>query len=312
MKYALLCSGQAGQSAELLDALLAAPDLADLRALAGELLGEPLERWWRGLGSEGVFENGPAQFAIALYQIAAWTRLKPLLPPPAVVAGYSLGEVVAWHVAGALDARATLQLVRERAALMDRHAPAAGGGLLLWRGRSTPAMRAARDRCMQAHGLAIAIQRPDGSLVLGGTRAGIARFLAEPELAGVDLRPLPVSVPSHTPLLAGAVQPFAERIASHPFQTIDTAVLAGIDAHPQHRQEEAVVSLSSQLAGTLRWDWCTETLLSLGVAAAIELGPGKDLATQLQTCAGIPARALSEFGSPAACADWLQAHIDAV
>jgi [acyl-carrier-protein] S-malonyltransferase len=308
MKYALLCSGQAGQSAELLDALLAAPDLADLRALAGELLGEPLERWWRGLGHEGVFENSPAQFAIALYQIAAWMRLKPLLPPPAVVAGYSLGEVLAWHITGALDARATLQLVRERAALMDRHAPAAGGGLLLWRGRSTPAMRAARDRCMQAHGLAIAIQRPDGSLVLGGTRAGIARFLAEPELAGVDLRPLPVSVPSHTPLLAGAVQPFAERIASTPFRPIDTAVLAGIDARPQHRQEEAVVSLSSQLAGTLRWDWCTETLLSLGVAAAIELGPGKDLATQLQTCAGIPARALSEFGSPAACADWLQAH----
>lgn len=308
MKYALLCSGQAGQSAELLDALLASPELADLRALAGDVLGEPLERWWRELGSEGLFENGPAQFTIALYQIAAWTRLKPLLPAPAVVAGYSLGEVVAWHVAGALDARTTLQLVRERATLMDRHAPAAGGGLLLWRGRSTPAMRAARDRCMQAHGLAIAIQRPDGSLVLGGTLAGIERFLAEPELAGVDLKRLPVSVPSHTPLLAGAVQPFAERIAGCAFQPIDTGVLAGIDARLQHQREEAVVSLSSQLARTLRWDWCTETLLSLGVSAAIELGPGKDLATQLQTGAGIPARALSEFGSPAACADWLQAH----
>ncbi len=308
MKYALLCSGQAGQSADLLDELLASPELADLRALAGDVLGEPLERWWRGLGSERLFENGPAQFSIALYQIAAWARLKPLVPAPAVVAGYSLGEVVAWHVAGALDARATLELVRARAALMDRHAPADGGGLLLWRGRSTPAMREARDRCMQAHGLTVAIQRPDGSVVLGGTLAGIERFLAEPELAGVDLRRLRVSVPSHTPLLASAVQPFAERIASCTFQTIDTGVLAGIDARLQHRQDEAVVSLSSQLASTVRWDWCTETLASLGVTAAVELGPGKDLATLSQTCADIPARALSEFGSPSACANWLQAH----
>ncbi|MBL8472056.1 MAG: hypothetical protein KF778_02870 [Rhodocyclaceae bacterium] len=126
MKLAILCSGQAGQHAGMLDRVLCDPASRRLRATASEVLGCDIAQWWRGLDATQIFDNANAQFAIALCQIAAWARLQPLLPqPPVVVAGYSLAEVLAWHVAGALDAASTLRLVRARAHLMDRHAPAA-------------------------------------------------------------------------------------------------------------------------------------------------------------------------------------------
>lgn len=312
MKLAILCSGQAGQHPRMLDDFLAAPDCAELRAVASTVLGQDVAAWWRSLDEGAIFANANAQFAIALHQLAAWSRLAPLLPGlPVAAAGYSLGEVLAWHVAGALDAATTLALVRERAALMDRHAPADGaaGCMLLWRGRSTPAMRAAGKQALATHGLALAIQRPGGEQVLGGPAAGVAGFLAEPALAGADLKRLAVSVPSHTPWLAGAVQPFHARLAASPLADPDVPVLAGIDGSLLRRRPDALNYLPRQLAEPLRWDWCQETLASLGVDVALELGPGNDLAKLLE--AGLPgaaARSVEEFAHPSEIGIWLANH----
>lgn len=311
MKLAILCSGQAGQHGRMLDEILAAPGCAELRAVASEALGQDVGAWWRGLDEAALFANANAQFAIALYQIAAWSRLAPALPaPPVAVAGYSLGEVLAWHVAGTLDAAETLRLVRERAALMDRQAPPGSGGcMVLWRGRSTPAMRAARERALAAHGLAVAIHRPGGDQVLGGPGATVDAFLADPAVRHADLRRLQVSVPSHTPWLAGAVDGFRQAVAASRLAPPRTPVVAGIDGALLRRAEDAPTYLSRQLAEPLRWDWCQETLASLGVDVALELGPGSDLAKLLE--AGLPgaaARAVEEFSSPAQIASWLDGH----
>jgi [acyl-carrier-protein] S-malonyltransferase len=188
MRLAILCSGQAGQHCRMLDEILAAPDCAELRAVASEVLGQEVGVWWRGLDAKAIFANANAQFAIALYQVATWARISPLVPAPVVVAGYSLGEVLAWHVAGALDAADTLRLVGERATLMDRHAPVGEGScMVLWRGRSTPAMRAARERALATHGVAVAIHRPGGDLVLAGSAAAVEALMADPAVAYADL-----------------------------------------------------------------------------------------------------------------------------
>ena len=51
--------------------------------------------------------------------LAAWAVLKPEIHARLVVAGYSVGEVAAWGVAGALDPAAVFDVVVKRAALMD-------------------------------------------------------------------------------------------------------------------------------------------------------------------------------------------------
>ncbi len=313
MRLAILCSGQAGQHREMLDPVFEAPDCADLRDIASRILGQPVDDWWRGLGEHDIFANANAQFAIALVQLANWQRLSPLLDgSPCVVAGYSLGEVIAWHVAGALSAVDTLTLVRQRARLMDACAPSGpvgGSCMALWRGRTPLALRATRSDAMARHGVAVAIHRPGGDLVLGGPAAAMVAFVADPMLASADLKRLPVSVPSHTRWLGGAVAPFAAALGRTPMREPAVPVIAGIDGMLQRRASEAQASLSRQLAEALRWDWCLETLASLAVDVAIELGPGADLAHQLEAAQpGVMARAVDEFADPKDLADWLAAR----
>lgn len=315
MRLAILCSGQARQNCRMLDEILAAPDCADLRALATDILGQDVVRWWHALDETTLFFNANAQFAIALYQIATWQRIAPLLSQPVLqpvaVAGYSVGELMAWHVAGALDAAATLRLIRKRAALMDAQVSANDPGrcMLLWRGRSTPAMRAARQQAMTKHGLSVAIYRPNGEWVLGGPASAVGAFRTDPAVQDASLRCLPVFVPSHTGYLRPAVAPFKDAVLSeHPAEP-RMPVLAGIDGRLLRHAADAADALSAQLAQPVRWDWCQETLGSLGVDVGLELGPGSDLAKMLEESGeGIVARAVEEFGSTASLAGWLDSH----
>ena len=313
MKLAILCSGQAGQHAAMLDTFLAAPDCATLRETASAVLGQDVAAWWRGLDEAALFTNANAQFAIALYQIATWQRLAPCLPQaPVVVAGYSLGEVIAWHVAGAIDAADTLRLVRERARFMNACVPAAAAGagcMALWRGRLTPAMRTARDAAFSRHGIETAIHRPGGDRVLGAPQAAMDAFMADPAVADADLKRLPVEVPSHTRWLADAVAPFRDTLSALAPHDPAMPVLAGIDGTPQRTARQGLDSLPRQLAEPLHWDWCMETLAALVVDIAIELGPGNDLAKQLEIeISGANARAVDEFATPRDVSDWLERH----
>ena len=65
------------------------------------------------------FRNDIAQPLIALYQQMVWAVVKPLLPPPDIIAGYSLGEISAYGIAGHLSPAETVRLSAERGRLMS-------------------------------------------------------------------------------------------------------------------------------------------------------------------------------------------------
>ncbi|MCB1957416.1 MAG: acyltransferase domain-containing protein [Rhodocyclaceae bacterium] len=310
MSLVILCSGQAGQHRAMLDGILDAEDCAELCEAASSVLGQPVAAWWSNLDEAALFANAHAQFAIALYQAASWQRLSARLPvAPAAVAGYSLGEVIAWHISGALGARELLSLVRERASLMDDSSPPAEPGahcMALWRGRSTPTMRQALADAVVRHGVAVAIHRPGGQCVLGGPAAAMAAFEKDAAVADGGLKPLAVGVPSHTPWLAGAENPFRARVRAMAFGDPRFPVIAGVDGAVQRQGAAAADSLAQQLARPLHWDWCLETLAGLGVDVGIELGPGNDLSLQVESeLSGAAARALHEFASADEAVAWV-------
>src|SRR5664279_3602646 len=113
MRLAILCSGQAGQHRDMLDELLVAPECKAIRDAASTVLGRDVVQWWNKLDETQIFLNANAQFAIAYYQIATWARISPTLPEICLIAGYSLGELIAYHMAGALSAVETFRLVHE-------------------------------------------------------------------------------------------------------------------------------------------------------------------------------------------------------
>lgn len=306
MRLAILCSGQAGQHRGMLDGLLAAPECEPVRQAASAALGRDVTEWWGELDEKEIFLNANAQFAIAYYQIATWTRIARLLPEISLVAGYSLGELIAYHVAGALDAAETFKLVRARARLMDAAAGSDGGCMALWRGRVSPATLAARDRAIADYGLDVAIKRRTGEEVLAGPSDAIARFVADLQAANPNLVRLPVTIPSHTHYLAAAADSFRDILCASSIAPPRVTVLRAVDAVPVRSRDQAIDALSRQIATTIRWDRCMDALAEFGIDAVIELGPGNDLARLVEAeQPHIAAHAVDDFGDYRALADWL-------
>ena len=310
MRLAIICSGQAGQHRSMLDELLQAPECESIRQTASDVLGQDVAVWWSGLDDREIFLNANAQFAIAYYQMATWERIKPLLPEISLIAGYSLGELIAYYVAGALSAAETFRLVRARAQVMDDAASGIdteGGCMALWRGRVSPSTLAARDRAMAEYGLDVAIKRRAGEEVLAGPGAAIGHFVAELQVLNPGLVRLPVTVPAHSRYLAQASAAFRDILVASTIVAPGITVLGAVDAMPVRSRDAAIDALSRQISTTIRWDGCIEALAESGIDKAVELGPGNDLAKLIAAeHPQIEAHAVADFGDYRALADWLR------
>jgi [acyl-carrier-protein] S-malonyltransferase len=309
MRLAILCSGQAGQRRNMLDDLLTAPECEVVHQAANEVLGQDIAHWWRSLDEREIFLNANAQFAIAYFQMATWARIYPLLPEISLIAGYSLGELIAYHVAGALSATETFRLVQARARLMDEAAASIdsqGGCMALWRGRVSPVALAARDRALAEYGLDVAIKRRNGEEVLAGPATAITHFMADLQKLNPNLVRLPVSVPAHSHYLAQAAAAFRDVLNASEIATPKIAVLGAVNAMPIRSREDSINALSHQIASAIRWDGCMEALAESRIDKVIELGPGNDLAKLLSAeYPQISARAVDDFGDYRALENWL-------
>jgi [acyl-carrier-protein] S-malonyltransferase len=309
MRLAILCSGQAGQHHNMLDELLVAPECELIRQAATKVLGQDVTQWWASLDDQKIFFNSNAQFAIAFYQLATWARIAPLLPQVSLIAGYSLGELIGYHIAGALSATETFELVRTRARLMDESAASqneAGGCMVLWRGRVSPATLAARDRAIAEFGLDVAIRRKTGEEVFAGSSDAIEKFVAEFKLSNPNLVRLPVTIPAHSHYLAKASASFRDFLNDSSISAPLITMLGTVDAMPIWSRDEAINALSGQISSTIRWNECMDALAESGIDKAIELGPGNDLAKLLGTeHPHVAAHSVEDFGNYKALVDWL-------
>ena len=306
-RLAILCPGQGAQHAAMFD--LARLDPGASRLLddwfGDPVLGPPLRASIEG---EERFTNRIAQPSIVAASLAMWTALHSPLPEPALVAGYSIGEVTAYGVAGALDAGDAIRLAIERARLMD--ACLEGGPA-----QAMVALSGMPDGSVEAllarFGFHAAIVTGDDALVAGGPAAQ-GGALAEAALAaGGRSTLLPVAVASHTPLLQGAVAPFAQALESERWTNPAFPVLSGISAEPVHDATKAMRDLPRQIAEPILWRECMDACLEAGVTVALELGPGAALARMLQSRhPGIACRSVSEFRSLDGIHSWLGRQLD--
>jgi [acyl-carrier-protein] S-malonyltransferase len=304
MTFAVLCPGQEAQHAAMFD--LACRDAEGLQVVeqAGEALAED-PRAWLAKG-EAIFDNAIAQPLICIAQLALWAALRRSLPRPAAVAGYSVGELACYGVRDALDAGALAQLARARALAMDHAAADRPGGVVAIRGLSRPAL--VRD-CAGLEAF-IAIVIADDVFVVGGTDAALTLVKDRCGRAGAQVTALRVGVASHTPLLAGAVAPFRAALERSPLRAPSPAVVAGIDAALVVTRERAIATLSAQIASTVEWAQCLDTLYERGCRVYLELGPGRALCRMArERHDDIEARSVDEFRDVAAIVAWVKRQI---
>src|SRR5471032_1200630 len=107
----ILCPGQGDQHAQMFD-------LARGDAHAAALL-DSLDLPSFASDPALMFSNRAAQQLIVASGLATWRAIRDHAPVPALVAGYSVGELAAYGVAGALGAADVVQLADIRARAMD-------------------------------------------------------------------------------------------------------------------------------------------------------------------------------------------------
>ncbi|AOK30089.1 MULTISPECIES: malonate decarboxylase subunit epsilon [Burkholderia] len=311
MTIAILCAGQGGQCADMFELTADLPQAAPLFAHAANLFGVDPRVWVRHADAEALHGNFAAQLVCTLQAVSAMTRLDALLPRRRCVAGYSVGEVAAWSVAGLIDARAALDLAAARARAMDA-ASHADARMLFVRGLRRDAI----DALCAAHAAAVAIVNPGDAYVLAGSPAALdalARAVRAEHAQRVTS--LDVRVASHTRWLADAVPRFRAalahaRVARSP--TAGTRLLGGLDGSPVLDVGAGLDKLARQIAEPIDWAACVAGCVEAGARAFVELGPGRALA-QMAAAAypALPARSLADFRSWDGVQAWL-ARVDFV
>lgn len=299
MSLALLCPGQGAQHPAMFDRVR---DLAAARPVldaTSELLGRDV---FAAATADDRFDNVQAQPLLCAASLAHWQGLREVLPTPTVIAGYSIGELAAHAIAGSIDAATCLALSAQRAHLMDAASPD-DAGLQAVLGVD----RIATQRLCDAHGAFIAIANGHDHFIVGGAWRSLHALAEDAQSHGAEIRPLPVHVPAHTPLLAGAVAPFAAALEAASLQAPRLPLLAGIDARPVRDHATMVHTLSAQLAQTIEWAQVMRQLFERGARVFLQLGPGTALARMVASaypCCEV--RAVEEFQHLDGAADWVQ------
>ncbi len=308
-RLALLCSGQgfqhSGMFALTADAEAAAPVFAAAKVA---LDGRDVRDVARNEDTAAMHDNATAQVLCCAQALAAVAVLNDVLADDdLVVAGYSVGELAAWGVVGVFDAASLLGLAKARAAIMDEAAARTPGGLAAVRGLTLDKLGA----LCREHGSHVAIVNGADQVVIGGTRDALAATLDAAREAGAGkVTELAVGVPSHTPLLANAVDPLHDALCQAKAHDLpaDRRLLSGIDGAAVFSIGEGLDKLARQVAQTVDWQACMEACRAAGVARALELGPGGALAHLMAESLGPRnSRALDDFRSLDGVRRWLSA-----
>lgn len=305
-RLAILCPGQGAQHPQMFDLARSDPRVESLLAHwpLEAACGMPLPA---ALADPALlFSNRIAQPLIVAAALAVWEAIKDRIPVPTLVAGYSIGELSAYGIAGALPAETLITLAAARARMMDAcTVPSAAQSLLAVSGLTAAAVQPLLAR----HQLSIAIQNGADSLIVGGWCRDLRAAAAGLTQMGAQLTPIPVEVASHTGLMRGAVAPFGAALQQCQFMDFKSPVLAGISAAPVTKKEDTLTLLPRQIAETICWDQCMDACAEAGVTVALELGPGRALSRMLRDRQpAIECRSVADFRTPAGIAKWLERH----
>ena len=304
---AILCSGQGDQHRGMFDLVADAPEAQAVFAAASAALGgcDPREVVANRPDSE-LHTDKIAQILCCTQALAAWAVLKPKLAARrVVVAGYSIGEVAAWGVAGSFTPATVFDVAARRASWMDA-ATTDPAGLLAIRGLTPHTIEAL---CRET-GVWIAIRNAADRVIVGGLREALTRTgeLAK-QRGALAVSQVPVGVASHTPLLGKAAAELGVYLAGLP-GVFDPAsrLLSGTDGAAVFDRAEGLAKLAQQVAETVDWAACMEACHAAGATRALELGPGNALARLMsEVIDGGDSRSLADFRSLAGVLTWLSA-----
>lgn len=281
MGYALLFPGQGSQSVGMLAALSA--QRAVIRHVfdeAGETLGWDVG----GLADSGpeselnrTEKTQPVLLAADVAVFRAWEAAGA--PPPAALAGHSLGEYAALVCAGALTFADALRLVSLRGRLMQEAADGAqGAGMAAILGLDEDGVAKLCAAYPGSGLLEAANFNAPGQIVVAADRDAMAWLNENGKAHGArKVVPLAMSVPSHCSVMRDAAAKLRAALDEVDIRQPTRPVLHNLDAHARTEDDAIRDALAEQLYSPVRWMQTMAALREEGIALFLECGPGKVL-----------------------------------
>ena len=292
-RFAIFCSGQGFQNSMMFDRVLDVPYEKWL-SIAG--VDVPLKTILHD--QKLLFSNRYAQPLIVAVTMAFWEKLKAKVDLPIIVAGYSIGEMAAYGVAGSLSPEESVKIAVERARLMDecvRDFPSQGLMAVF-----------SNSLDLTKYPLYIAIDNLPFNVILGGSLKDLHTLQQDCHAKNIKTVMIPVGIASHTPLIAGAVKPFESYLENSLFKDPKSPVVSCLNGRIVKDRNVAIDYLAHQLAETLHWGECLDICIEQKIDVALEIGPGQAITKMLkERHPQVKCRAVDDFKSIEGIVSWI-------
>ncbi|MFV0432020.1 MAG: ACP S-malonyltransferase [Alphaproteobacteria bacterium] len=197
-----------------------------------------------------------------------------------MVAGHSLGEYSALAAVDAISVGDAAKLLRLRGQAMQRAVSEGVGAMAVVLGLNFDDVDAiAKEATLIMDNIVVAANdNADGQVVLSGYKAAVEKAgeLAK-ERGAKRVLPLPVSVPSHSPLMSPAFNEMKEALAEITFKPLKLPLIANVTAQKVEDIADMPDLLVQQLVDTVRWRESVQYMASQDIDCLVEIGSGKVL-----------------------------------
>ena len=280
--FAMVFPGQGSQKAGMLQALAAEFSLIPQTfAQASQAVGFDLWQIAQGQPDDSQLnQTAYTQPVLLTASVSLWRLwLAQAGPQPQALAGHSLGEYSALVCAEALSLEDAVRLVHRRGQLMQQAVPAGQGSMAAILGLDDQAVIALCEQTAADSGQVVnaANFNAPGQVVIAGEAQAVQQAMAGARAQGGKAMPIPVSVPSHCTLMAGAADELARLIDQISWRMPAIPVWHNVHAQPATDIPVLKQALIDQLAQPVRWTQTLQAFAAQGLDTVVECGAGNVL-----------------------------------